>query len=67
MLLRELLFADTGPDKLENKYADWTSSPIYFLQFPCSVIPPLQRRGWEMDCFRCSSTQAFLPTTFSRN
>lgn len=36
------LFADTGPDKLENKYADWTSSPIYFLQFPFSVIPLLQ-------------------------
>ncbi|KAF3672399.1 hypothetical protein FXO38_06140 [Capsicum annuum] len=63
---RHQLFADTGPDKLENKYADWTSSPIYFLQFPFSVIPLLQRRGWQMDCFRCSRTQAFLPTTFSR-
>lgn len=32
------IFADTGSNKLENKYADFTVSPLHFLQSSFSAV-----------------------------
>ncbi|RXH75232.1 hypothetical protein DVH24_029953 [Malus domestica] len=37
---------DTGPDKLENKYADFTFNPLHFLQSSFNAVRPPKVGRW---------------------